>query len=217
MKRDRVISFVDGLNLYHAISRLKTPHFQWLNLIRLSQFFIKSRDEELTQTFYFSTLATHTSESAQKNQTAYITALKIIGVKPILGQFKEKNRFCSNCSSYSKVHEEKETDVSIALTLLDFAYQDYYDRALLISNDSDLTPAIRKVHDRFPAKKIILVTPPRSRQCNELIQAAANKYKITDHHLQRSLLPEIVLDSKTLAFMHRPKEYDPLLAMNAVV
>jgi hypothetical protein len=102
MKRERVISFVDGLNLYHAIDRLKIPCFQWLDLQKLSRAFTKSRDEELTQTLYFSTIATHTSESNQTNQVSYIDALKITGVIPILGHFKVRDKYCPNCLTYSK-------------------------------------------------------------------------------------------------------------------
>ncbi len=36
MKRDRVISFIDGFNLYHAIANLKRPHLKWLDLLTKS-------------------------------------------------------------------------------------------------------------------------------------------------------------------------------------
>ncbi len=192
MRRDRVISFVDGFNLYHAIARLKQPHLNWIDLKKLSQFFVKSQSEELIQILYFSALSIHTSEKNQAQQKVYIAAQKHRGIKVILGQFKKKNRYCSLCLSHSTIHEEKETDVNIALTLFELAYQDAYDRAFLISNDSDQAPAIKKVLKHFPHKKITIVAPPLSRQCNELIQVASDKTKITIHHLERCLLPEVI-------------------------
>lgn len=108
-------------------------------------------------------------------------------------------------------HEEKETDVNIALELLDLASQDAYDRALLVSNDSDLAPAVRKVLVRFPDKRITIVAPPLSRQCNELIQAASDKSKIRIGHLERCLLPENLFDASGFVLVNRPKEYDPAL------
>ena len=194
MKRDRVIAFIDGFNLYHAIARLKRPHLNWIDLKNLSQLFVKSQSEELMQIFYFSALSTHTSEENQMQQKAYIAAQKLRGIKVILGQFKKKNRYCSLCFSHFTTHEEKETDVNIALALFELAYQDVYDRAFLISNDSDQAPAIKKVLEHFPHKKITIVAPPLSRQCNELIQVASDKTKITAHHLERSLLPETAMD-----------------------
>jgi uncharacterized LabA/DUF88 family protein len=151
-------------------------------------------------------------EAVQVRQKAYISALEFRGVKPILGQFKNKERFCPNCSSRYIGHEEKETDVNIALELLDLAVLNAYDRALVISNDSDLAPAVRKVIERFPGKQITFVAPPFSRQCNELIQAASNKTKIKPHHIEKSLLPEIVSDASGLISVKRPLEYAPIVA-----
>lgn len=209
MKRDRVVFFIDGFNLYHAITRLKQPHLNWVDLKNLSQLFVKSQSEELIQILYFSALSPHTSEENQIQQKAYITAQKFRGIKVVLGHFKKKSRYCSLCFSHSITHEEKETDVNIALALFELAYQDVYDRAFLVSNDSDQAPAIRKVLDHFPHKKITIVAPPLSRQCNELIQVASDKTKITAHHLERSLLPEIIKDSSGLISVVRPKEYIP--------
>jgi len=216
MIRDRVVCFIDGLNLFHAISRVRIPHLQWIDLRALTKLYIKPRDEEITRILYFSALSTHMDLSSQKIQQSYITALQLSNIKPILGHFKQKNRYCPKCSSNFPVHEEKETDVNIALALLDLAYQNIYDKALLISNDSDLAPAIRNVRERFPSKKITIIAPPLSRQCNELIQAASDKLKIRTQHLERSLLPEVIVDTSRMIFVNRPREYDPALAMQSV-
>jgi uncharacterized LabA/DUF88 family protein len=217
MPRDRVIVFIDGLNLFHAICRLKIPHLNWLDPVALSKYYIRSRDEEITQILYFSALATHLDESSQKRDLSYITALRMRNIKPILGQFKEKDRYCPKCFSNSRAHEEKETDVNIALALLNLAYQNAYDRALLISNDSDLAPAIRTVRELFPQKRITIVAPPLSRQCNELIQVASNKMRIRVQHLEKSLLPEVVVDASRMIFVNRPREYAPILASRTVL
>ncbi len=209
----RITVFIDGFNLYHAIRRLKSPHLIWLDLRKLSEFFIGSQSEQLSQILYFSSLATHLPEAVQARQKAYLAALQLRGIKPILGQFKNKERFCPNCSSKWIGHEEKETDVNIALGLFDLASQNVYDRALLISNDSDLAPAVRKVLERFPNKQITIVTPPLSRQCNELIHTASSKTRIKLHHLERCLLPEVVFDTSKLVSVRRPLEYRPLEAV----
>lgn len=43
---------------------------------------------------------------------------------------------------------EKGVDVQVAVDLVVGAYEDYYDVAIVISSDSDLVPAIRKVRDK---------------------------------------------------------------------
>lgn len=70
----------------------------------------------------------------------------------MLGPFKEKGRRCHKCGNAWKDHEEKVTDVTIGLFILRDAFQDQFDRALVISGDSDLTPALRMVRTKFPAK-----------------------------------------------------------------
>lgn len=207
--RQRVISFIDGLNLYHATSILRRPELQWVDLRTLSQIFLKTYSEQLLQVFYFSAYAEHVALSKQEAQKAYISALKLRNVTPILGHFKKKNRNCPDCNHKWISHEEKETDVNIALHLLRLAYEDAFDRALVISNDSDLAPAIRIVRKLFPNKRITTVTPPHYFHSIELIQASSDKTKISVAHLERCLLPSIVVDASGLVSVHRPQEYAP--------
>ena len=209
MHRQRVSCFVDGLNLYHATSFLKRPELQWVDLRSLSRIFLKSHSEELSQVFYFTAYAEHVSEFDQKCQKAYIQALELMGVAPILGHFKKKNRKCPSCNYRWIGHEEKETDVNIALSLLNLAYQDTFDRALVISNDSDLAPAIQLVRKQFPQKRITTIAPPHYFHSLELIVASSDKTKIKTKHLERCLLPPVVTDASRLISVNRPLEYAP--------
>ncbi len=209
MHRRRVACFIDGLNLYHAISDLCRPELKWTDLKTLSKVFLKSHSEELSQVFYFSAYAEHVSESSQKCQKSYIRALELTGVIPILGHFKKKNRRCPSCTHHWVGHEEKETDVNIALFLLDLAYQNAYDRALVISNDSDLVPAIKIVRKNFPQKRITTVSPPQQFHSRELIQVSSDKTKVRVEHLERCLLPSVIYDASRLISVSRPLEYAP--------
>ena len=178
VNRQRVTSFIDGLNLYHAIASLHRPELKWTDLRALSKVFLKSHSEELSHVYYFSAQAEHVAEQTQKNQKAYIQALKLRGITPVLGYFKKRHRCCPSCDHRWFGHEEKETDVNIALFLLDLAYQDAFDRALVISNDSDLAPAIQMVRKRFPKKRITTIAPLRYYHSIELINASSDKSKI---------------------------------------
>ena len=166
----------------------------------------------MSQVFYFSALAEHVNQSKQSCQKAYIKALELRGVQPILGQFKIKDKKCPACHHKWFGHEEKETDVNIASLLIDLAYQDAFDRALVISNDSDLSPAIRMVRKRFPQKRVTTIAPPNYYHSNELIQVSSDKARIRIEHLERSLLPILVRDPSGQTFISRPEEYAPELA-----
>ena len=211
MKRDRVVSFIDGFNLYHAVAKLSRPHLKWLDLWALSKQFVKPLSEKLEKVLYFSAFAEHLNESAQKRQRTYLKALEIKGINLILGHFKNKDRRCPDCGYRWVGHEEKATDVNIALRILDLAYRDEFDRAVLITNDSDLAPAIELVRMRFPQKKITTIVPPHRYHSNELIRVSSDKSKIRIEHLERCLLPEIVSDASGLVSIKRPEEYRPVL------
>jgi uncharacterized LabA/DUF88 family protein len=129
-----------------------------------------------------------------------------------MGRFKEKDRECFRCRHSWKDHEEKETDVNIALYLLRGALQDHYDRALLVSGDSDLAPAVRAVKEVAPQKDIRIISPVGRDLSMELRHAAGGKKhcrRMQLIHLQRSLLPQRVCDRDGTEVAVRPAEYNP--------
>lgn len=210
MNQERIICFIDGFNLYHAINDLKMPYLKWVNLWKLASVFIRPKSQQLHSVYYFSAYADWLPE-AKSRHIRYVKALIAEGITPVMGKFKNKDRKCSKCHSRWQSYEEKETDVNIALALINLAYQNKYDRALLITNDSDQAPAIRMVRNLFPEKGITTIVPPHYRHSNELIQASSDKAKITVEQLQRCLLPEHVLDAGGNLIVTRPVEYNPIV------
>jgi uncharacterized LabA/DUF88 family protein len=207
----RVTAFIDGFNLYHALDDLGRPYLKWLNLRALCQHFAPRPQFELDPIYYFTAYATW-RPSAFRRHREYMTALRAVGVTPILGNFKYKNRECRTCGSTWQDHEEKETDVNIALHLLLGAVKDEYDRALLISGDSDLAPAVRAVKEACPSKSIRIIAPVGRAHSMELLRAAGGKTncrRMKLFHVKRSLLDDRVADSSGTVVAVRPPEYDP--------
>lgn len=89
------------------------------------------------------------------------------------------------------------------------AYQDLFDRALMITNDSDLAPAIQMTRKRFPERRITTIAPPNYYHSNELIKVSSDKVRIRVEHLERSLLPPVVTDASRFISVSRPSEYAP--------
>lgn len=207
---ERVIFFIDGFNLYHAIKALNANHLKWLDLHKLCLNFAPTSQFTIESIYYFSAEATWLPDAFLRHK-AYLAALKSTGVIPVLGKFKEKDRGCNSCSAKWKAHEEKETDVNIALHVLDLAYQNSFDKAVIISADSDFSPALRLAKQRFPEKKFHILTPTGRKHSWELVNAVGGK-KNAKHikaiHLERSLFPEnITLPSGRIIV--RPVEYTP--------
>lgn len=205
-QQQRVVCLVDGFNLYHAINRIGDQRLKWVNLWALASVFIRPRSQQLVDVFYFSAYPDWFPQSRRRH-VQYVKAISVFGVKSVLGKFKAKDRACPSCGYRWSGHEEKETDVNIALAMLNLAYRDKYDHIFIISNDSDLAPAIRMVRSNFPEKDVTTIVPPHYFHSNELIQASSAKAKISIDHLKRCLLPQTVYDAGGNIVVTCPTEY----------
>jgi NYN domain len=200
----KVIAYIDGFNLYHAIDDLEKPHLKWLDLKALAAT-ICGEKETLVATKYFSAHATWL-EAPFKRHLAYVAALKHVGVDCYIGHFKEKHRHCAKCGATWIGHEEKETDVAIAVELVADAFLNRFDRALIISADSDLGPAIKSVKANFPKKAVNVIAPPgRKSHARDL----SPLFEITSGRLARCLLPPSANDASGALIFKRPPSYDP--------
>jgi uncharacterized LabA/DUF88 family protein len=204
----RVAVFIDGFNLHHAVDNLKKDHLKWLDLRKLARVYAPSSHYEITSVFYFSAYATWIHREHQRHKT-YVEALRASGVTPILGHFNKKEASCSCCDHKWIKHEEKQSDVNLALYILNEAYKNSYDTAFIVSADSDLAPAIRMTKAAFPEKKFKILTPPTKKHCLSLVDAANTKPAyIKEIHLERCLLPEVIaLDNGETVI--RPVKFDP--------
>jgi uncharacterized LabA/DUF88 family protein len=188
---NRAIFFIDGFNLYHSL--IENPNYvnyKWLNLRKLSECFV-TRNTIIEDIFYFTALTTWNQEKVKRHQL-YIKTLGATNVNIIYGKFKRKTRLCRNCHTYYPCHEEKQTDVNIAIKLLILAFENRYDTAYIISGDSDLIPSIHTVQNNFPNKKICIITPI-GRSSIELKQIADMHMKIKEKHLITSLFPKEIV------------------------
>jgi hypothetical protein len=208
--RARVQCFIDGFNLYHAINALNRPHLKWVDLRRVCEIFIDPARHELRDVFYFSAFATWLPGPYGRH-LQFVEALKATGTTPIMGHFKSKNRTCKSCGAQWVQHEEKETDVNIALWLLREAYRDSFDQAFILSRDSDLTPAVRMVLGEFSNKRIKMISPPNAGHSKEIGQLVGrhNLVSVKELHLERSLLPATIADPNNVVIVQRPPTYDP--------
>ncbi|MBI1803243.1 MAG: NYN domain-containing protein [Ignavibacteriae bacterium] len=198
---NRVVFFVDGFNLYHSINDNPAYHkYKWLDIAKLARAFLTQQDR-LEDIFYFTALTTWNSPKMARHKL-FIKALELRNVKVVYGEFRSKDRFCSLCKKTYRVHEEKQTDVNIAIHLFRLAIEDRYDTALIISGDSDLLPSIKAVQLAFPTKKIGVIIP-FGRRAEELKQVCDRHMKIKLHHLDSSMFPDEI-DLGNGQKLHRP-------------
>jgi uncharacterized LabA/DUF88 family protein len=189
---------------------LHAPHLKWVDLTKLMKRQISLNSEQIADIFYFSAYAYWWPDRKSRHEE-YVRALDSSGVKVVLGHFKKKDGSCKSCGARWDAHEEKETDVNIALCILNEAYKDTYDRAHVVSRDSDLKPAVAMVRAQFPQKEVIVVAPPNLGHSTDLIQIAHGKRKISAAQIEQSLFPEFVIDAGGNVIAKRPAQYDPPL------
>lgn len=205
---NRAACYVDGFNLYHAIDNLDKPHLKWVDLWALAESLIYP-NETLVSVNYFSAYATWLPANHARHRK-YVKGLECHGVKAFMAHFKSKQRKCRGCQRTWIDHEEKETDVHIALRVLADAVDDVFDRAILISADSDLVPVLSLLKSRYPKKQILVATPPgRYSIGRDILQHAHSGIEITKGRIAKCLLPGEIYGADGKVIVTRPKNYDP--------
>ena len=201
-KTARVAVFIDGYNLYHGMHGRWQRKYLWLDLEALGRRLIKS-SQTLTVVRYF-TAPVRNDAASLARQKLYLRALQTYPkIDVTLGRFQEKQPSCRACGATWRTYEEKETDVSIAVALVEDAVNDLYDVAILISADSDLCPAIRAVRRLSPDKRIIAVFPP-GRRADALRRACDGVRHLDEVSLRNSQLPDEVPGPAGLAYKRPP-------------
>ena len=209
----RACFYIDGFNIYHAVDDLGEQTLKWLNMRALAEALIRPQSETIAAVYYFSAFADFLPD-AKKRHEQYIAALQAAGVQVVLGNFKKKqlHAWCDGPGHPRKKiirdsHEEKESDVNLALYLLRDAYEDRYDIAYVISSDSDLVPAMRMVREIMPQKRIITVAAPQRGHAQSALSLGLEKRKININQLRRCLFPHEVKDAAGLVVARCPDKY----------
>lgn len=185
---NRYCFYIDGFNVYYALQGRSDYHkYKWLNYRKLAETVIRAQDT-IAGIFYFTALVKWKPESVKRHEQ-YIKALRSVGVETVRGRFMRKKIRCHVCNEYFVTHEEKQSDVNIALKVLGDAVDDVYDRALIISADSDLLPVIKSVQKHAPDKEIGVMFPITLTSF-ELRQNVAFRFKMQEKLLSACQFPD---------------------------
>ena len=206
----RTAIYVDGFNLYHSLLK-GNDSVKWLDLKALSGALL-NRSNEIALIRYFTARVSNTpsDQNLALRQDVYLRALKahIPELTIQIGQFKTEKKIkpvVSPPPSFIEIwhREEKGSDVNLAVHLLNDAWHDRYDVALVISNDSDLAEALHLVQS---LGKPVGVATRFDRPTSQLRQNSDFQRRITNTHLTKSQMPEKIKDSTGLV-ISRPAEW----------
>lgn len=200
--KNRVLALIDGFNFYHKLKEYEQKHnvcVKWLNYRSLIESWLNEYDDKNNLTIiYFSAIAYHRHKDSVNRHITYIKALDKVNIQVVLGEFKDKRiSKCSNCPLKDNEpllirHEEKNTDVNIAITLVNYALNDKFDKCFLLSADNDFLTAIQLVKEEKPNKKIIICPPPTTNYyIDNLIKASKSKpFYITWSSIKKNQFPD---------------------------
>ncbi|MFH1436201.1 MAG: NYN domain-containing protein [Pseudomonadota bacterium] len=156
--------YVDGFNLYYG--SLKGTPFRWLDISAMCRLLLPN--DKINKIKYFTALVhprPHDPDQLTRQQT-HLRALRTIpNLTIIKGSFLSHEVMMPLAppkKGYVKVikTEEKGSDVNLATHLLQDAYHDDFEFAVIISNDSDLLEPIKVVTRKFK-KDVGLINPQK--------------------------------------------------------
>lgn len=189
----RVIAYVDGYNLYHGIRSMGWRHYYWLDIPAMVRAILKP-GQTLSRTKYFTSRAKFPADTI-KRQNLYLEALCTLpNLDLIEGRYDGEVEPCDKCQHGNVWHNEKMTDVNIAVQIARDAYEDAFDTAFLVTGDSDQVPTVRMVNDLWPGERRIVCAFPPNRVSRDLQNASRGRFTfINEVTLRACQLPERVV------------------------
>jgi uncharacterized LabA/DUF88 family protein len=171
----RTIIYIDGFNLYFRLLE-KQPALKWLNVKVLGERLLQPANKVIGVKYYSARVSGRVDPAAPARQQLYLNALHTVPeISVHMGTFLWSKKFAGlvkppefrpriilpppwpNVVKVVKV-EEKGSDVKLACHLLLDSFQNNFDVAAVLSNDSDLVEPIRIV-TQVMGKPVGLLSP----------------------------------------------------------
>jgi hypothetical protein len=199
--------YIDGFNLYHAIDVLAIEHLKWLNLNALARTFLRPGDQ-LESVVYFSAYMVWDQVKYQRHK-AYTTALKAVGVEPVMSKFLTSDKHCRAQKRYCSFTEEKQTDVAFSARIISDVLARGFQRVILITADSDQVPTVAAIRGLSPDTSVLIACPPgRESIAKELRFIAHDSREISRGRIEQSLFPRNVRNANGTVVAICPAAYE---------
>ena len=222
-----VFVYIDGFNLYHGVSKFSNQNLKWVsipNLIKAIYNQDKNREYKIK---FFTSRPTHiVYQGSDKliRHDNYMALQTELGVEIINGNFARRNIKCKKCDNHglrcpncceSKIysHDEKQTDVNLAINVLSDSFTQKPKEIIICSADTDFIPVINCLKTHKLTNIVRVVIPPNIKSVPQDIRVALGNFynlprnqrsnsncKITlmqELHFKQAVLPnEISINNK---------------------
>ena len=209
----RTYVYIDGFNFYYGA--VKNTPYKWLDFKKLLQLLLDPKHNIISIKYFTAMVSGKIDPNQPIRQNTYIRALKkyIPEIKIFLGHFLSHDvyrpiahqiddRLFGKSIRFVKIikTEEKGSDVNLAVHLLNDAWEDLYECAIVISNDIDLAEALKFVKQKNK-KRIGLLTPWRYNPSKKLLNHADFNKIIRKGPLSQAQLPDPIPGTN----LHKPE------------
>ena len=205
----KAIAYIDGFNLYYGALK-KTP-YKWLNIDSLLKSILYDNYSIVGIKYFTARVSSYMADpEAPRKQANYLRALKTLPnleiyqghflahpvYLPLLPEKTNWKQMTSKITEKARVlrTEEKGTDVNLACHLLLDAFENKYDSAVIVSNDSDLFTPMEIVKNKFQKKIDVICHHPK--KSAKLCQIADYITGIKKTDLQNNQFPEKLRDER---------------------
>lgn len=172
----RVAIYIDGHNVHGSIKRWQEQTNECLKWLDYWKFGLKVVSDsalgltdagKLVLVNYYTALPVENNERKNRHEV-YIDAIEASAaaaggaIRTVYGFYRmvRNGERCDNCGYTWNSRKEKKSDTTLCSELLDDAYQDRYDCAVVVSQDSDMAPPMQIIKNRFTDKRVITAYPP---------------------------------------------------------
>lgn len=174
MYQERLIVFIDGSNMFHALKN-ETLRVDYLKLIE----FLKE-DRYLVRAYFYSALPSEKDVDKQSKesfvrQKKFLENISFMGIKVKLAKLRKlpDGNFL-----------EKEVDIMLATDMLSLAYKNAYDTCILVSGDSDFSYTIETIQSL--GKRVENATFKKISSYS--LRRICDKFLYLDDHLNKFML-----------------------------
>ena len=212
----RVNCYVDAFNFHYGV--LKGGPYRWLDM---AEFLRLTLARQMPGPFQIGSVKVFAAlldgPDRVGPQTAHFNAMRAAApnVEIILGQFVFTEALMPDADEPGLMRrvvkiEEKGSDVNLALHMLNDAWEDRYDCAAMVSNDSDLAGALRMVRSRGKRAGIVFPSlPSRSPARRRKLSASLKRFadfraRIYEDDLASAQLPSRVVRPDGAVFEKPP-------------
>ncbi|NVK32979.1 MAG: NYN domain-containing protein [Rhodobacteraceae bacterium] len=207
----RTVIYIDGFNLYYRMLK-RAPEYKWINLKVLAEQVLDPSNDVIGVNYYTARVSARVNPRGPRNQQVYLDALATVpeiqvhfgnfqvnkAYAPIVGNASAKPVFLPQPTTATldpwpdvvriMKTEEKGSDVNLGSHLVRDAFQDKFDVAAVITNDTDLVEPIRIVTQEVGKK--VGVLSPVSRTAGSLQSVASFVRHIRPAHLLAAQFPD---------------------------